>query len=140
MKSRKHEATFLSSGMAATTMASIRFLGIVPRRLLADVVCRADEKEENPEGPVHPVPAEKEHSASPLLLKGTRGCRSNLRRSSGKVGPDQPSAEDRTTLLALQSFASCATKKDMWHEIALIEAQVALPHKERGPSARRLWS
>ena len=105
-------------------MASIRFLGIAPHQLLADVVCRADGKEEDPEGPVAPAPLEKEHSVSHLLLKETRGCRNNLRRSSGKVGQDKPSAEDRITLLVHQSCVSCATKEDIWHETVLTEAPV----------------
>ena len=119
-------------------MASIRFLGIAPHQLLADVVCRADEKGEDPEGPVDPVPPAKEHSVSHLLLKETRGCRNNLRRSSGKVGQDKPSAEDRITLLVHQSCVSCATKADIWHEIVLIEVQVALPHKEREHSGQEI--
>ena len=123
-------------GSAATTTASIRSPGIAVRQGRADVACRADEKEEDPEGTVAPAPPEKEHSASHLLLKETRECRSNLRRSSGKVGQDQDksSAGDLTTLLEEQSWFSCATKADIWHEIVLIEVQVALPHKERGPT------
>ena len=82
----------------------------------------------------------KEHLASHLLLKGMRGCRSNLRRSSGKVGQDKHSAEDRITLLVRPSCFSCATKADIWHEIVPIEAEVALPHKEREHSVKQVWS
>ena len=118
--------------------ASTRFLGIAPHQCPADVACRADAKEESLEVPADPVPREKGHLASHRLLKGTLGCRSNLRRSSGKVGQDKHSAEDRITLLMRPSCVSCATKADTWHEIAPIEAQVARPHKEREHSGKQV--
>ena len=86
-----------------------------------------------------PAPPVKEHLASHLLLKEMRGCRSNPRRSPGKVGQDKHSAEDCLTLLVHPPCLFCATKADIWHEIVPIEAQVALPHKEREHSGQEMW-
>ena len=112
MRSRKRVATFQLWELDATTTASARFPVTALHQHHADVVPRADEKEEGPEDPAAPARLEKALSELLLLHKETHGCHNNQRRSCGKVGPGRLSAEDLTTLVALLSCASFATRSD----------------------------
>ena len=81
MKSRKRVDTFQSWELDATTTASVRFPETAPHQHHADVVPRADEKEEDPEDPAVPARLEKALSESLLPHREMYGCHKNQQQS-----------------------------------------------------------
>ena len=124
-------ATFQLWELDATKTASIRSREIAPNPHHADEEHHVEdekEKEVGPEAPAIPALPERSLSDSLFLHRRTHACRNNQQRSCGKVGMGRQ--------VALHLSASCAIRRDIWHET--VPNGVPAEHKPKELSARHL--